>query len=102
LIRSESELVADVTRDRAAGRRIGFASVSFDLLQVGHVRFLQAAAAQSDRLVVAVIDDGSPRVIEAVDRAELVDGLRGVDYVIVCRAEKVDALAALLRPDVRS
>jgi len=99
---AEAELIAAVTRDRAAGKRIGFATVSFDLLRVGEVRFLQAAAARSDRLVVAVIDDTSPHVIKVDDRAELIDGLRGVDYVIVCAAERVEHLAALLIPDVRA
>ena len=102
MIVSEAELVRAVTRDRAAGKRLGFAAASFDLLRVGDVRALQAAAARSDRLVVAVIDDTSPHVITAEDRAELVNGLRGVDYVIVCAAARVELLAALLIPDVRA
>jgi len=102
VILSESELVAAVTRDRAAGRRIGFISVAFDLLKVGVVRAVQAAAGQSDRLVVALVDDASPHVMKVVDRAELVDNLRGVDYVIVCVADRLDSLAALLKPDVRA
>ena len=103
MIVSESELVAALTRDRAAGKRIAFASVSSDLLRVGEVRLLQAAAAKADRLVVAVPDDASsPSVIAVNDRAELVDGVRGVDYVIVCASDQVDPLAALLMPDVRA
>ena len=102
MIGSEAGLVAAITRDRAAGKRIGFAPVSFDLLRVTEVRSLQAAAATSDRLVVAVIDGTLPSVTTAADRAELVDNLRGVDYVIVCIAERVDQLAALLVPDTRA
>ena len=102
MIVSEAELVAAITRDRAAGKRIGFAPLSFDLLKVAEVRSLQAAAAKSDRLVVAVIDDSRPRVTTAADRAEIVDNLRGVDYVIVCAAGRVDGLATLLTPDVRA
>jgi len=58
-ILSEEQLVEAVARDRAAGRRIAFANGCFDLLHVGHVRYLQAAAAEADRLVVAINDDTS-------------------------------------------
>ena len=51
---SETELVDAVRRDRAAGRTVAFANGCFDLLHVGHVRYLQAAAAEADRLIVAV------------------------------------------------
>ena len=57
VIVSESELVAAVTRDRAAGKRVALAAVCFEILRVGEVRVLQAAAAQADRLVVAVLDE---------------------------------------------
>jgi bifunctional ADP-heptose synthase (sugar kinase/adenylyltransferase) len=99
---SETDLVAAVTRDRAAGKRIGFAILSFELLRVGELRLLQAAAGRADRLVVAVVDDGSRRVVKAADRAELVDNVRGVHYVIVCGRDRVEPLAALLMPDVRA
>lgn len=99
---TEADLVAAITRDRAAGKRITLATLSFDLLRVGEVRLLQSAAAQADRLVVAVVDDDGRRVMKAIDRAELVDNVRGVDYVIVCAADRVEPLAALLMPDVRA
>src|SRR5437764_2375147 len=88
---TESELVDAVAKDRAAGRTIAFANGCFDLLHVGHIRYLQGAAAEADRLIVAVNDDasvaalkgaGRPVVSEA-DRAEVVAALRGVDYVIL-------------------
>ena len=91
MIVSESELVDAVARDRAAGKTIAFANGCFDLLHVGHVRYLEGAAAEGDRLIVAVNDDrsvsalkgpGRP-ILSAADRAELVAALRGVDYVIV-------------------
>jgi bifunctional ADP-heptose synthase (sugar kinase/adenylyltransferase) len=97
---SEPELIASVTRDRAAGKRIGFARASFDLLRVDLVRRLQASAARSDRLVVAVVDTDATPVVSATDRAELVDGLRGVDYVIICSADQVERLDGLLAPYV--
>jgi bifunctional ADP-heptose synthase (sugar kinase/adenylyltransferase) len=97
---SESELVAAIARDSAAGQRIGFVRASFDLLRVDVVRLLQASAAKSDRLVVAVIDSEGAPVISVKDRAELVDGLRGVDYVIICATDRVERLMALLAPYV--
>jgi rfaE bifunctional protein nucleotidyltransferase chain/domain len=105
---SEAELVHAVARDRAAGQTIAFANGCFDLLHVGHVRYLQGAAAEADRLVVAVNDDrsvaglkgeGRP-ILTASDRAELVAALRGVDYVVVFGDATVERLLLLLKPDV--
>ena len=59
MVLSETELVEAVARDRAAGRTVALANGCFDLLHVGHVRYLQSAAAEGDRLVVAVNDDES-------------------------------------------
>ena len=107
---SESELVAAVTRDRAAKKRIALIAMCFDLLRLDDVRVLQTAAHQADRLIVAVLDDAAVRarmgegrpVVKVEDRAELIDGLRGVDYVIVCSPADVDRLGTLLTPDVRA
>ncbi len=108
MVLTESELLAAVARDRAAGRTIAFANGCFDLLHVGHVRYLQAAACEADRLVVAVNDDESERrlkgpnrpVLPAADRAELVAALRGVDYVVVFGDATVERLLSALKPDV--
>jgi rfaE bifunctional protein nucleotidyltransferase chain/domain len=105
---SESDLADAVTRDRAAGRTIAFANGCFDLLHVGHVRYLQAASTEADRLVVAVNGDrsvallkGSGRpILGAADRAELVAAVRGVDYVIVFDDATVERLLLRLKPDV--
>jgi len=108
VIVSESELVHEVARDRAAGRTVALANGCFDLLHVGHVRYLDAAAAEADRLIVAVNDDpsvaglkgaGRP-ILPASDRAELVAALRGVDYVVVFGDPNVERLLLLLKPDV--
>lgn len=108
LILSESELEAAVARDRAAGRTVALANGCFDLLHVGHARYLQACAAEADRLIVAVNDDrsvaglkgtGRP-ILMASDRAELVAALRGVDYVVVFGDADVERLLLLLKPDV--
>ena len=99
-----ARLVAD---DRKAGLTIAFANGIFDLLHVGHVRYLQAAAAEADRLIVAVNEDvtasakGPGRPIQAAaDRAELVAALRGVDYVVLFSEPTVTPLLQLLEPDV--
>jgi D-glycero-beta-D-manno-heptose 1-phosphate adenylyltransferase len=105
---SESELVEAVARERAAGRAIAFANGCFDLLHVGHVRYLAGAAAEGDRLIVAVNDDRSVErlkgkgrpILPAADRAELVAALRGVDYVVVFADENVERLLLMLKPDV--
>src|ERR1044072_5969584 len=88
---TEPELVDAITRDRAAGRTIAFANGCFDLLHVGHVRYLRGAAAGAGRLVVAINDDQSVAALKgqdrpimpAAERAELVAALRGVAYVTV-------------------
>jgi D-glycero-beta-D-manno-heptose 1-phosphate adenylyltransferase len=108
VIVSERELVDAVSRDRASGRTIAFANGCFDLLHVGHVRYLQGAALEADRLVVAVNDDASVAslkgpgrpILPAADRAELVAALRGVDYVAVFADADVGRLLQLIRPDV--
>ncbi|HEV3141953.1 MAG TPA: adenylyltransferase/cytidyltransferase family protein, partial [Vicinamibacterales bacterium] len=87
MVLTESELADAVARDRAAGRTIAFANGCFDLLHVGHVRYLRGAAAEADRLIVAINDDESVKrlkgagrpILPAADRSELVDALRFVD-----------------------
>ena len=105
---SEPELIEAISRERADGCTIAFANGCFDLLHVGHVRYLQGSAAEADRLIVAVNDDrsvaalkgdGRP-VMTAADRAELVCALRGVDYVVLFGDATVERLLTLLEPDV--
>src|SRR5258708_17870498 len=108
MILTETHLVAAIVQDRAAGRTIAFANGCFDLLHVGHVRYLRGAAAEADRLIVAVNDDrsvaglkgeGRP-ILPAAERAELVASLRGVDYVVVFADPTVERLLLLVKPDV--
>jgi rfaE bifunctional protein nucleotidyltransferase chain/domain len=108
MVLSESELVEAVALDRAAGRTIAFANGCFDLLHVGHIRYLQGAAAEADRLIVAINDDQSVASLKgpgrplmpAADRAELVAAFRVVDYVVVFDDATVERLLMLLKPDV--
>src|SRR5579862_9539783 len=88
IILDKPGLLAAVAHDRREGRTIAFANGCFDLLHVGHIRYLQAAACEADRLVVAINDDASVAalkgdgrpILSAADRAELVAAVRGVDY----------------------
>jgi D-glycero-beta-D-manno-heptose 1-phosphate adenylyltransferase len=107
-ILSEEQLVEAIRRERASGRTIAFANGCFDVLHVGHVRYLHGAAAEADRLVVAVNDDRSVRelkgpgrpILTAADRAELVAALRGVDFVVVFGDNTVERLLLAIKPDV--
>jgi rfaE bifunctional protein nucleotidyltransferase chain/domain len=96
------------TSERASRRSIALANGCFDLLHVGHLRYLQAAAAEADCLVVAINDDvsvealkgaGRPILAQA-ERAELVAAVRGVDYVTIFGGRTVADVIARLRPDV--
>lgn len=108
MIVTEDQLDSLLAADRAAGKRIAFANGCFDILHVGHVRYLAGAAAEADRLIVAVNDDkatadlkGPGRPVLAADaRAELVAALRGVDYVVIFPDRTVARLLERFRPDV--
>ncbi len=108
VIVTEPDLLSLVSADRAAGRTIALANGCFDVLHVGHVRYLQGAAVEADRLVVAINDDESVRALKgegrpimpAADRAEVVAALRGVDYVLVFSGRTVAGLLSRVRPDV--
>jgi rfaE bifunctional protein nucleotidyltransferase chain/domain len=107
IVVTRAELLDRVGADRAAGVTFAFANGCFDLLHAGHIRYLQAAAAEADRLIVAVNDDemagrkgpGRP-VLKAEARAELVAALRAVDYVTIFAEPTVTPLLELIRPDV--
>src|SRR5262245_13440371 len=102
------ELDRFVKEERAFGRTIAFANGVFDLLHVGHVRYLQSAASEADRLIVAVNSDASVRrlkgegrpILDEQGRAEIVAALRGVDRVVVFDDDTVGPLLGRLRPDV--
>ena len=105
---TRDELVQRVAGDRAAGLSVAFANGCFDLLHVGHIRYLESAAAEADRLIVAINDDESVRrlkgagrpILAATDRAALVAALRCVDYVVIFPDPTVGPLLVALKPDV--
>jgi D-glycero-beta-D-manno-heptose 1-phosphate adenylyltransferase len=95
---------------RAQGKRLVLANGCFDLLHVGHVRYLQAARSLGDVLVVALNSDASARrlkgpgrpLMPATERAELVGAIAGVDAVLVFDDDRADAVIARLCPDVHA
>ena len=107
-ILTRTELAARIKQDRAQGLTHAFANGAFDLLHVGHIRYLEAARQQADRLIVAINDDESVRglkgparpVLPQHDRAELVAALRAVDYVVIFSEPTVTPLLEALQPAV--
>jgi len=105
---SRDELAVRVREERATGHTIAFANGCFDILHVGHIRYLESASQEADVLVVALNDDDSVRqlkgdgrpILPAGDRAELVAALHCVDYVVIFSETTVGPLLTSLRQDV--
>ncbi|HUP46441.1 MAG TPA: adenylyltransferase/cytidyltransferase family protein [Thermoanaerobaculia bacterium] len=103
----EAALAELVAEDRRSGRTIAFANGVFDVLHVGHIRYLQGAAAVADRLIVAVNGDDSARALKGAgrpvmpeqERAEIIAAIRGVSYVTIFHENSPARLLGLLRPD---
>ena len=109
IIVERGELAALAARWRAAGESITLANGCFDLLHVGHVRYLQGAKALGGKLVVALNSDASVRRLKGAgrpampeqERAEIVAALAAVDAVVIFDEPDVRALIRELRPDVQ-
>ena len=104
------EAVALADRLRAARKRIVLANGCFDLLHVGHVRYLRAARGLGDVLFVGINSDaavarlkgqGRP-LMPAAERAEILSALREVDHVVVFEEDTADALVAAIRPAIHA
>ncbi len=102
------QLSAELPALRSAGQKIALANGHFDLVHVGHLRYLQAARAEGDLLIVAINDDfsvsrlkgaGRP-IVPAAERAELLAALAPVDFVVVFSGDSPAPLLAELRPDI--
>jgi rfaE bifunctional protein nucleotidyltransferase chain/domain len=101
---------AQALREQAAseGKRVVFTNGCFDLLHVGHVRYLKEAREQGDVLFVGLNDDDSTRRVKGPgrpyvgqeDRAEVLAALRCVDYVVLFSEETAERLVSILKPDV--
>jgi D-glycero-beta-D-manno-heptose 1-phosphate adenylyltransferase len=105
---SLADSVALVERLRADGRCVVFTNGVFDLLHPGHLRYLQAARAEGDALIVGVNSDRSVRALKGPDRpihpeaerAEIVAALRAVDAAVVFDEDTPHGIIAALQPDV--
>lgn len=109
-ILSREELVKRVASAKASGARIVFANGCFDVLHVGHVRYLEGARALGDLLIVGINSDaqvalqkgaGRP-VLPANERAEIVAALESVNYVTIFDEPTVEELLLALKPDVHA
>ncbi|HXD97522.1 MAG TPA: adenylyltransferase/cytidyltransferase family protein [Candidatus Acidoferrum sp.] len=104
------EAGALAARLRADGKRVVLANGCFDLLHVGHVRYLTAARALGDVLFVGLNSDaavarlkgpGRP-LMPAAERIEMLAGLRAVDHVVVFDEDTADRLVSLVRPTIHA
>jgi rfaE bifunctional protein nucleotidyltransferase chain/domain len=108
LVLTLPELRRRVAELKAQGRTIAFANGHFDLLHVGHLRYLRAARAEGDVLVVAINDDASVArlkgagrpIVPAAERAELLAALEPVNFVVIFTGDSPAPLLAELQPDV--
>ena len=97
-------------KPRSRGETVVLANGCFDIIHVGHIRYLEEAADHGDLLVVAVNDDDSTRrlkgegrpVMPAVERAEILSAMRFIDYVLIFTEDTVDGVLRELRPDVHA
>jgi D-glycero-beta-D-manno-heptose 1-phosphate adenylyltransferase len=109
-ILGREQLCRRVEEWRRAGDSITLANGCFDLLHVGHVRYLQAAKALGGKLIVAVNDDASVRglkgegrpLMPAVERAEILAALTDVDAVVIFPEPDVRPLIREIRPDIQA
>ena len=104
------QLQSQVEAWRSAGDRITLANGCFDLLHVGHVRYLHAAKELGGRLVVALNSDESVRSLKgegrplmpAEERAEILAALADVDAVVIFREPDVRAIIREIHPDIHA
>jgi len=107
-ILSEDSLLAERARLRSAGRKLVFTNGVFDILHVGHVRYLAEARSLGDALVVAINSDASVRALKGAgrplmneyERAEILAALRVTSYVTIFDDVSPRSLIARLLPDV--
>ena len=104
------ELKAQIEKEKGLGRKVIFANGVFDLLHVGHIRYLKGAKALGDILVVAVNSDSSVKSYKGedrphtpeVERLEILSALDMIDYIILFSEPNVERLLLKLKPDVQA
>ncbi len=110
IIDNLAELKEIIEKQKADGKKVVFGNGCFDLLHVGHIRYLKGAGELGDILVVAVNDDNSVTglgkrkqvVTPASERAEIISAIECVDYVIIFSDPTVENLLLTLKPDIHA
>lgn len=109
-ILDRNRLIARVAIARKNGARVVLANGCFDILHVGHVRYLEGASALGDLLIVGINSDEQVRALKGEgrpliperERAELIASLRAVDIVTIFAEPTVEALIRAIRPDIHA
>lgn len=109
-LRNLEELIEIVRLEQAARKVVVFSNGCFDLLHAGHIRYLEAAKAEGDVLIVGINGDDSVRGLKGpgrplmpeTERAEIISAMECVDHVLIFNSSTVDELLILLRPDVHA
>jgi rfaE bifunctional protein nucleotidyltransferase chain/domain len=107
---SRLEIEHEVGAARAKGNRIVFANGCFDVLHVGHVRYLEAARALGDLLIVGINSDAQTRLLKGEgrpllpqdQRAEIISSIEAVDLVTIFEEPTVEQLLLALKPDIHA
>lgn len=105
---NRDQLAEIVRKAREEGKKIVFTNGVFDLLHVGHIRYLHWARSQGDMLIVAINSDASARrlkgpkrpIVPEDERAEMLAALAFVDYVIIFEEDTPDNILRIVRPDI--
>lgn len=109
-LKTEKEIKTLVREAQAKGQRVVFANGCFDLLHVGHIRYLEGAKALGDILILAINGDASVAAIKGPgrplqsekERAEVLTSLGCVDYAIIFDDPTADRLLSELKPDIHA
>ncbi len=109
-IKSIVELKVIASKCRAAGRKSVFANGCFDLIHVGHIRYLEGAKALGDILILGINSDASVLALKGrgrplqseADRAEILASMECVDYILTFNALTVDGILQELQPDIHA
>jgi rfaE bifunctional protein nucleotidyltransferase chain/domain len=107
---SLEQLSEIIKSEKAAGKRIVLANGCFDLIHIGHIRYLKEAKQRGDILVVALNNDASAEKLKGKgrpflkekERAEIISSFYFVDYVTIFEEENVERILLALRPDIHA
>lgn len=110
IVKDLDELKGIIEKEKEAGKKVVFGNGCFDILHVGHVRYLRGARELGDILIVAVNDDSSVTglgkrkdvVTPASERAEIISSIDSVDYVIIFSDPNVENLLSTLKPHIHA